>query len=290
MFKISIRLLINLISISFGVLLTSNLIHLLYEDGKLSISLKRYILSFKDFFTTAFDKTNWTYVINYKEYDLFPTIFEKFFDSMVIFVSAFLIGIFIAVILTFFISLFSKRFKKLTFGIITILESIPDLFVIISLQLLIVYVYKKTGILLGNIVSLGDDRAYLLPIICLSLLPTIHLFKITFLLMNEELNKPYVTVAHSKGLNKLKILFLHVFRNVMLSLLNHGKSIFGFTISNLFILEIVFNIHGIMSMMLYTTGFVFFISVMFVLLPFYLIYSLSELILYKITGESEEIK
>ncbi|SCN40419.1 Protein of unknown function [Bacillus wiedmannii] len=52
------------------------------------------------------------------------------------------------------------------------LESIPDILLIIGLQLLIVWIYKKTNLLIMNIARVGDESIVFLPVLCLSL-PTI---------------------------------------------------------------------------------------------------------------------
>ncbi|WP_151812936.1 microcin C ABC transporter permease YejB [Acinetobacter junii] len=62
----------------------------------------------------------------------------------------------------------------------------------------------------------------------------------------EELNKPYVLTARSKGLNENQVLFRHVFRNAILIVVAAlPETLVGiFFVGNLFI-EIIFNLDGV---------------------------------------------
>jgi peptide/nickel transport system permease protein len=122
---------------------------------------------------------------------------------MSIFLCALLIGFVFSLLLTFLTTLLPSPLQKIIYGLLMFLESLPDLFIIIVLQVSIVAIYQKTGVLIGNVSSAYDDRNYLVPIFVLSVLPTIQLYKITFLLMHDEKNKLYVNVARSMGLGNL---------------------------------------------------------------------------------------
>jgi ABC-type dipeptide/oligopeptide/nickel transport system permease component len=200
---------------------------------------------------------------------------------------ALFVGLFFAVSFTLITSLLPRFLKRLVYGVITLFESIPDLLIVISLQLFIVYIYQKTGWLISNVTVVYDDKVYLLPILALSVLPTIQLFKITFLLMNEERDKPYVTVAKAMGLGDYHILIRHVFRNVLYNLFLYFKTIFVFMLSNLFILEYVFNIHGLMRIMLSPNTFVFLISTILITIPFLLLFEWTQSFIEKSSGDKE---
>ncbi|MCF6410350.1 ABC transporter permease subunit [Pseudalkalibacillus salsuginis] len=229
-----------------------------------------------------------SYIFNRKTYDLFPGIFDKYVYSMTIFFGALLLGLFLAILFTFCTTLLPRLFKMMVYGMLTLFESIPDLFIVISLQLLIVYIYQKTGWLISNVTVVYDDKIYLLPILVLSVLPTVQLFRISFLLLEEERDKPYVTVAKSMGLGDYYILFQHVFRNVLFNLFLYFKTIFVFMLSNLFIMEYVFNIHGLMRIMLSPNIFVFIVGTIMITIPFLFLFELAQSRIDKSTGEKKE--
>ncbi|MCF6138627.1 ABC transporter permease subunit [Pseudalkalibacillus berkeleyi] len=247
------------------------------------------VISFLPSLLYGFDQTInlRTYSLNGKSYNIFPDIFDKYFYSMTIFFGAILVGLFLAVLFTFITSLLPYYFKRFVYGLLTLFESLPDLFIVISLQLLIVYIFQKTGWLISNVTVVYDDKIYLIPILALSALPTIQLFKMTFLLLNEERNKPYVAVARSMGLGEYFILIRHVFRNVLFNLFLYFKTIFVFMLSNLFILEYVFNIHGLMRIMLSPNTFVFLISTVLITIPFLFLFEATQSFISKSIGDQE---
>jgi ABC-type dipeptide/oligopeptide/nickel transport system permease component len=195
---------------------------------------------------------------------------------MTIFFASLFIGLIIAMILTFVTTLLPKFLQRMIFGFLTLFESLPDLFIAVALQVSVIYIFKRTGWLVADVTMFFNKPIYLLPIITLSILPTIQLFKMTLLLMKEEQDKPYVTVAKAMGLGRLYITLKHVFRNIITSLFQYYKSIFVFMLSNLFIVEYVFNLNGFMIAFLYSRGVAFVVTALILALPFSLIFELVE--------------
>ena len=218
----------------------------------------------------------WNYTIDGIEFSLFPDIFDKYKYSMTIFFASLLIGLVIALILTFLTTLVPKFIQRMVFGFLTLFESLPDLFIAVVMQVGIIYVFKRTGWLIADVTMFFNKPIYLLPIVTLSILPTIQLFKMTLLLMQEEQQKPYVTVAKAMGLGRLYITLKHVFRNIITSLFQYYKSIFVFMLSNLLIVEYVFNLNGFMNVLLHAQEVAFIVTALILALPFSLVFELVE--------------
>lgn len=175
---------------------------------------------------------------------LFPEMFTRYSYSLKVLMGSFVISVLSACLITFFLILLPKALKKtLRFGVF-MLESIPDVFLVIFFQITVVWLYKKTGILFYEIVSI-DKPIYFIPIICMSIVPTMYLIKVLIQLFDEELDKHYVELAKAKGLQWPFIVLVHMFRNVLISLHNHSKTIFVLMLSNLLMIEWVLNIKGI---------------------------------------------
>ncbi|MDM5318166.1 ABC transporter permease subunit [Fictibacillus sp. b24] len=207
--------------------------------------------------------------------DMFPEIYDQFFYSMKIFFAALLLGLFAALVLTFITTMLPRFLQRIVYGSLTILESLPDLFIVAALQVFIVYLYKKTGIVI-YFYNDYNNPIYLLPIIVLSIVPAIQLFKITLLLMKEEQYRPYVTVARAMGLSRFYITLKHIFRNILRSLLQYSKTIFVFMLSNLFIVEYVYNLNGIMYLLMNTKGAAFLITALFIAIPFSVLFEFAD--------------
>ncbi|MQR93886.1 ABC transporter permease subunit [Fictibacillus phosphorivorans] len=207
--------------------------------------------------------------------NIFPEIYSQFFYSMTIFFTALLIGLLVSLTLTFITTMLPRFLQRIIYGLLTLFESLPDLFIVVLLQVCIVALYKKTGLLIP-FYNDYNNPIYLLPILVLSIVPTIQLFKITLLLMREEQHKPYVTVARAMGLGRFYITLKHVFRNILTSLLQYSKTIFVFMLSNLFIVEYVYNLNGIMSLLMITRGAAFLVTALFIAVPFSILFEIAD--------------
>lgn len=120
---------------------------------------------------------------------------------MIVFLSAFLLSLLIAYILVVWVLLRSHIKQKMWNGIFLTLESIPDILLILSSQLLVVILFQKTGFMPIKLSGLGEERIRLLPIICLTVPTTLLFIKLLLLRFKEELEKEYSLFAKSKGLN-----------------------------------------------------------------------------------------
>ncbi len=267
---------------------------LLTNKGKLSFQPGAYIEYLKDTFTKMMHYKDITYqswvMGKVREHPLFPDILDPYFYSLTILTSSFLVALLIAVILSTFYLLSPAVIKKGGKAILFVLESMPDIMIILSLQLLLICFFKQTDFMPFRVITFADKRAYVLPILCLSLLPTIQLFRMLILYLEDEQNRPYVEVAKGKGLSRLHIIVFHLFRNVLIHLFHHSKTIFMFMLSNLFVLEFVFNINGIMRFLLFhVEPHISIIVIVMLFLPFYLLF-IAGALLVKRMNQSERIE
>lgn len=178
------------------------------------------------------------------EYNVFPDYWSFYVYSLTIFSSAFGASLFIGLLLTFVTVLQSPKKIKIIVSVLSFLESIPDLLIITIFDFLVIFIFNKTGILLFNIAG-AFERSYFVPILTLAVLPGILFFRIFLLAVLDEEIELYVELAKSKGLKKSRIILVHIYRNALITLCTHLKSIFFVLLSNLVIVEYVFNITGI---------------------------------------------
>jgi peptide/nickel transport system permease protein len=214
---------------------------------------------------------------------VFPKIFEPYLYSAQILLGALLIGVVSAIVLTYITMLLHRKiissFKFITF----VLESLPDILVIVGVQAIIIYIFQKTGVRLFSI-AVYKENIYVLPILCLAVLPAIQFYKILLLIFEEELEEHYVELAKGKGLKKSWILLVHVLRNAGISMFYHSKAILWFMLSNLVILEYFFNLYGITAFLLdYITSEIFTVGLFMIFLPLFFIYTIGEFLIQKLT-------
>jgi len=95
-------------------------------------------------------------------------------------------------------------------------------------------------------------------------------------------------MAKGKGLTRLQVLVVHIFRNAIITLMFHFKTIFWFSLSNLFVLEIIFNIYGIMTHIKTHASInpdVVTLSILLIFIPYYFLFqATSVMISRKVKG------
>ncbi|MCA1060398.1 ABC transporter permease subunit [Rossellomorea aquimaris] len=237
---------IRILSIMLTILILGAFISL-FQNG-IHLSLASFWKNFTHLIYTLTHPASMTFqtesFMHDAKYDVFPDFFGFYFYTLTILFLGFLLSLGLAILLILITFQLSLNKRKLLIRSSTILESVPDVFVIVLAQMFFVFLFKKTGILVFEVVG-GAERPYALPLLTYSILPTIFLYRTLILIFEEELMKPYVELATGKGLTGIQVLMRHVFRNSVVSLINHSKMIISFMLSNLIMLEILFNTYGL---------------------------------------------
>ena len=275
-----------------GIIFIGGLPVLLSGIGHRELRLQAYWQSIKEIVSALFHPGDLTYVIigGQKERDLFPYLWEPITYSLLVLFSAFLLAGFLSILLTILTMLFSQKNRNRIKFMFYLFESVPDVLVILSAQLLVLTLYKHTGILFFEIASVDMERAFLLPVLVLAILPTVQLFRMSILSFETEERKDYVTLARSIGLGKLVILTFHILRNAVISVFFQSKKTIWFMLSNLFVLELLFNIAGITRFLKSTLQpKMFTIAVLSIFIPLFVFYTVGEIVLSKKANKGEEI-
>lgn len=170
-------------------------------------------------------------------------VYEAFMRSIYLIAFSFLISIFLGVLLSLITAL-NKGTSKVYNFISSIGTSIPNVFLIISLQSLVVYLHTSGY---SSLPLSGSDsyRHMILPIISLSIIPTVYVSKSCTKEIENIMKKDYIKTALSKGSSKLRILFLHVFKNLYSEILNSADYIITIILSSLLIVEYFFSYSGL---------------------------------------------
>lgn len=238
----------------------------------MELNVHHYIDSITSTFSKLFGDKPLTYA---NGRPLLPQIFMQYKQTAFVFLMSLLISVLVSFIIVYIILQLPKRKQEKIKVFLDFLESIPDILFILGLQLLVVYIYKKTDVLIMSIAGIGDKKVVLLPILCLSL-PSIILFvKLLLFRFETELQKDYILLARAKGLDKLHILNHHVLRNVLLSMLYFSKTNIWFMLSNLYIIEYFFNIPGtFLFLKNYGVPEVFIVSMLLIYIPIFIVFKL----------------
>jgi peptide/nickel transport system permease protein len=230
-----------------------------------------------------------TYMNQGKQRLFLEDIWSPYLYSLTILFGALFIAFCIAQLLTWCTLIMSMFIRRIVKNILTFLESLPDLLVFALVQMAIVLIFKKTGLLVSNVASLGsEDRIYIVPIVCLMILPFVYFYKMMILLSEEELGKSYVEMSLAKGMRRIYVLIVHVTRNTSEGIFHFSKSVLWFMISNLLLVEVIFNIHGITHYM-YSDFRPEMLAACLILLviPFFLLYAVFEWTIVRFSKRGE---
>lgn len=189
--------------------------------------------------------------------------------SMSILFSALLLGVISSFIFVYLYLLMPMKAKKMVRKSISMLETLPDVFIIMCFQFSVIYFYKITGYKFLQIYSLTSE-VYIMPILCLMLVPLFMLIRIMITLFDEEYEKLYVDFARAKGLSQLEIFTKHVARNILYSFSQYLSLIYWMMITSLILVEYLFLINGFTLMLYRFVGSpdIFIMGVGLILLPY----------------------
>ncbi|MFZ3591365.1 hypothetical protein ACOI1C_19585 [Bacillus sp. DJP31] len=270
-----------------GIIMISAFPALLFQPEQIGFFVIPYIEAIYNNVVNLFHPELWTFQGEQKSYPLFPMLWDRYLYSMSIFASSIAIAVIASTIFMIIFQVVPKTIKKLLISISSLIESLPDVFIVVSLQLLVIYIFQKTKVLVAQVAVFEND-IYLLPIVCLSIIPTFLLFRTILFLIGEEQSKLYIDLAKVKGLSNLRILLVHTFRNVLYSLFYRSKIVFSFMLSNLFLIEVVFNMNGALQFLIVARAAEFIITALLIFTPFFLFFSSTERYVLQFIGERRD--
>src|SRR5690606_24334827 len=242
----AIQILLKFVYIAIGLIFLSAFIGLFNNGIELNIGM--FINNIKQILKSLISPHTLSIIgPNGMEYSIFLQFWDSYLYSLSIFLSALFLALLLGILLAYLTTLLSEKKFILISKLASLLESLPDLFIIIVIQFFVLMYFKRTGIMLFPVASTGQNKSYILPVIALSLIPSIMIYKVILLLIKEEMKESYINLAKSKGFTKSYIFFHHVLRNIVSSLFNHSKAIVLILLSSMVIFERIFNINGIFT-------------------------------------------
>lgn len=256
--KTLIRILITMLFVIMIALIPSIYEYERDEIGRLSsmnINISSYFSNVGNYINQLFHgdlgsyevSSNSRYVLGgiTKMRSVSSVIFTFYKTTVIIFLSGLFLGTFFGLFSGYLTLLLRQKWRTIIQTLSFLVVAIPDFFIILILQISIIWIYKRTGIRFFAIANGGNSTALFLPIFTLSLFPFIYVFRTTINSFEEVLSNQYIQTAYSKGLRKFEVIWNHVFKNGLIDVLHNLPSILVLTISNLVILEYLYNLNGI---------------------------------------------
>lgn len=224
-------------------------------------------------------------------YPLFPKIFEPWMNSMILFFCGFVLAFIGALAAAMVSKLLPDPVMKPIKLVLFLLESLPDVLIIVIFQIAVIWIYKQTDWLIFNVVSYGnEDKTIVLPVIIMAILPAIMLYRTMILDFEEEEDKPYIEVARGKGLKSSRILLRHIFRNAIIRIFLDSKYVLWFMLSGLLMVEYIFNVSGLTRFIVaYPTPEIFTVGLLMLFGPIFVFLALGQVIIEKLTAQEVEL-
>ncbi|MFC6400431.1 hypothetical protein ACFP67_00960 [Mammaliicoccus sciuri] len=256
----------------------------LFNDQRFSFS--NYLNALKSTFLYIFHPQDIIFInkISHIERRLFPFFIEHWLNTIFILFAALFLA-FVVSLLFIYLLYANEHIKKWYLKVNTVLSIIPDIFYIpFSISMVILF-YKYTDILLFNVADSYGDKAWVFPILVLSIIPLVS--SITFLssVLDEVSSTDYIEFSRAKGLSNVELYFKHILRNLFASYLINFKHIIWITLSSLLLLERIFNTHGLSSFIFdYGSPEVLFVTFILIYIPISIALFISNKLLFSITG------
>lgn len=122
----------------------------------------------------------------------------------------------------------------------TVFISVPGF--VLAILLMLVF-GSKLGVL--PVLFDGSFKSYIMPVTALAVYPIAEVSRLIHSSYDEAMNQDYVTMARAKGINKNRVMFLHVLKNALLPLITVSGPMLAFQITGSFVVESIFTIPGI---------------------------------------------
>lgn len=121
--------------------------------------------------------------------------------------------------------------------------SLPDVFIVICVQLGMIYL-NQNNLLLG-LNDFEEGKRYLVALLCLSIIPTVYISRITSTAMQEEIRKDYIKAAKAKGLGNFQLIKNQLMVPVLIKVIDTLGPVLTLVISNLIIVEYMTHYPGL---------------------------------------------
>jgi peptide/nickel transport system permease protein len=130
--------------------------------------------------------------------------------------------------------------------VVSVIGAVPDFILILVVQLVVVAIYKATGVHVARVATISQDsQAVLLPLLILTLIPAVFVMRSVSTRTYYVSTEDYIQVARGQGLSRFTIYRRHILPNVVMTLQADLHKVLAMLLGNLFIAEYLFNIRGV---------------------------------------------
>ena len=230
--------------ILFSLIFIANLpqnFNLIFHDGEaytnlsMYLTFKKSIIYIRNLILNGLGTTN-------NHIEIIDIIFNSIYKSFKLTLMTISISLVIGIFKGIFDSYRGGRGNLRTVGTLMTL-SLPDVFIVLCGMLLNIYIANNE--VLNQVADFKQLRGFMIPLLCLSIIPTVYISRVTFIVIQEEIKKEYISAAKAKGVSKFNIFIKHMLQSVVFKVIDSIPTLMTIIISNLIIVEYLFDYKGI---------------------------------------------
>lgn len=173
-------------------------------------------------------------------------IYESGYRSLILLVSALGLSTVLGVSRGIYEAYRHKKKGLKSVGMLVIF-SIPDVLIVLGGVMLYIFIAQT----FPTFNEQYAPKEFILPLLTLSVIPTIYISRITFVALREEMSKVYVRNAKAMGLSQWRIFTSELLPSVLFKLIDTLPTIMTMLLTNMIIVEHLFNYIGIVYFLLY---------------------------------------
>ena len=145
-----------------------------------------------------------------------------------------------------------KKNNPAFYEFLSFMSVFPDFILILLIQFAAFYLHKLSGFNpVRYYTASSSDRAVLLPVLVMTIYPTLHIIRTIGGQLREVNSESYIRYAHAKGLSPGFIRYFHIGPAAVRFLKGDINKVLTILFANLFITELLFNNKGITAFLFY---------------------------------------
>ncbi|WP_066065014.1 ABC transporter permease subunit [Neobacillus soli] len=180
------------------------------------------------------------YLEFFKELD----ILVSYQYTMTILLVSLIMVMVLAMVFAVLIMLAPLKVRSRLKSMVNFFEGVPDLLVIFLFMFFVITLYKTTGLKFLQLYGLFGKKPYFVPIMTVSFLPLFLLLQFLIKTITDEQGQPYILYLKAKGIGRIRIILVHIMRNIFPLIILQLRTIVWVLLSNIYLAEFIFNING----------------------------------------------
>lgn len=178
--------------------------------------------------------------------NIFEVIYNSSKNSILLISASLTVSTIVGILRGMYEGYKAKKIKLDTMGSLVVF-SVPEVLIVLLGLMACTFIARN----FPGLNEILSPKAFIMPLLTLSIIPTIYISRITYITIQEELGKDYIKNARAKGFSRRKILFNELIYPIVFKIVDTMPTIMTMLLSNMIVVEYLFNYHGIVYFLLY---------------------------------------